>query len=344
MKASQVTLKDIAKRLNLSTSTVSRALQNNPNISPETKKLVVDLAKELDYRPNALALSLLKRKSHMLGVIVPTMGNNFFSTTMSGIEEVANECGYQVLICQSNEKYEREVANTDTIVSNHVDGILVSVSQETRNYDHFRALYKKGIPLVFFDRVSDDEEVSKVILDDFDAAFQVVDHLVKSGAKKIAHIAGRKTLLNVKKRVDGYKAALEKNNIKFDPALVTYTGFNKEDGINGFNEIYKNTGLPDAIFAVCDDVAVGAYLSMRDKGIKVPEDVLLAGFNDDPITSIMFPTLTTIHQKGYEIGKAATRMLIQQIESDFENEHPRQEVLKGELIIRESTQRKSTRS
>lgn len=340
MKASQVTLKDIAKRLNLSTSTVSRALQNNPNISPETKKLVVDLAKELDYRPNALALSLLKRRSHMLGVIVPTMANNFFSTTMSGIEEVANEAGYQVLICQSNEKYEREVVNTETIVSNHVDGILVSVSQETQNYDHFRSLYRKGIPLVFFDRVSEDEEVSKVILDDYDAAFQVVEHLIKSGAKKIAHIAGRETLLNVKKRVDGYKAALEKYNIKFDPKLVTYTGFNKEDGIEGFNKLHSTSGLPDAIFAVCDDVAVGAFLAMREKGIQVPDDVLLAGFNDDPITSIMFPTLTTIHQKGYEIGKAATRMLIQQIESDYENHHPKQEILKGELIVRESSVKK----
>jgi DNA-binding LacI/PurR family transcriptional regulator len=340
MKASQVTLKDIAKKLNLSTSTVSRALQNNPNISPETKKMVTDLAKELDYRPNALALSLLKRKSHMLGVIVPTMANNFFSTTMSGIEEVANEAGYQVLICQSNEKYEREVANTDTIVSNHVDGILVSVSEETLNYDHFKSLYRKGIPLVFFDRVSDDEEVSKVILDDFDAAFQVVEHLIKSGAKKIAHIAGKETLNNVRKRVDGYKAALEKYNIPFDPNLLTYTGFNKEDGIEGFKTIQKKSGLPDAIFAVCDDVAVGAFLAMRDQGIHVPDDVLLAGFNDDPITSIMFPTLTTIHQKGYEIGKAATKMLIQQIESDNDGHNPKQEILKGELIVRESSVRK----
>ena len=339
MKSSQVTLKDIARKLNLSTSTVSRALQNNPNISPETKKLVVDLAKELDYRPNALALSLLKRRSYLIGVIVPTMANNFFSTTMSGIEEVASEAGYQVMICQSNEKYEREVTNTDAIVSNHVDGILVSVSQETQNYDHFRALYRKGIPLVFFDRVSDDEDVSKVILDDFDASFQVVDHLIKSGAKKIAHIAGRETLLNVTKRVDGYKAALEKHGIPYDPNMVTYTGFNKEDGIQGFKNIKEKAGLPDAIFAVCDDVAVGAFLAMRDQGIRVPEDVLLAGFNDDPITSIMFPTLTTIHQKGYEIGKAATRMLIEQIESDKEVQQAKKEVLKGELIIRESTQR-----
>ncbi|MCK4689585.1 MAG: LacI family DNA-binding transcriptional regulator, partial [Candidatus Marinimicrobia bacterium] len=244
MKKRQVTIKDIAKKLNISPSTVSRALRDHPDISTQTKKRVNSLAEELDYQPDSIAQSLKKRRTNLIGVIVPEIKHNFFSAAISGIEEVAYRAGYAIIVSQSNESYDRECVNVRALISNRVAGLLISISQTTEISDHFKLLERQGIPFVFFDRVCEDIEASKVVVDDFHGAFKAVEHLINSGYKRIAHLAGPKHLSISQCRLNGYLSALKKHEIPYDENLIVHGGLNEEDGIKGFQKLLKLDQLP----------------------------------------------------------------------------------------------------
>lgn len=332
-----LTLKDIAKELNLNPSTVSRALHDNPSISFETKKRVIDYAKKINYFPNTLAQSLQKRKSKIIGVIVPEIKHDFFSRAIDGIEDVTYDKGYTIMVCKSNENYEREVQNIQAMISNRVAGVLASVSQNTKISDHFKLLLNRNISFVFFDRVLDDIDVSKVIVDDYNAAFNAVQYLINKGYKRIAHLAGPTTLSVSRNRLNGYKDALIKSKIPFNPQYIIYGGFNEEDGIKGYQKLLELKDKPDAILAVNDPVAIGIYMLAKEKQIMIPDDLAVIGFSDNPISSLISPALTTVEQPAYEIGMNAAKLLIEQINNKKSSHVIYETILKTKLIVREST-------
>lgn len=335
---SQTTLKDIAQKLNISPSTVSRALHNHPKVTQETKKKVREMAKALNYHPDEVARNLKKKKSNIIGVIVPQVKHYFFASIMSGITDVAYNAGYTVMIFQSNEDYKREVINTQAVISQRAAGLLVSISGPTDNHDHFQLLIDRGIPLVFFDRVCEDLKASKVIVDDFDGAFKAVSHLLDKGYRRIGHLAGPQNLSIGKKRMEGYQAALQKYGIPFNEKLVVVGGPNEEHGTASMRQLYDQCDeKPDAIFAVTDPVALGAFMEIKERNLKIPGDIALVGFSDSPISSLIDPPLTTIRQPAYEIGESATQLLLQQIQHKQSVYAPKVIVLETELIIRKST-------
>ena len=338
MKQSQVTIKDIAKTLNISPSTVSRALKDHPDISPATKKAVRELAKELDYQPNSVALSLRKSKTYTIGILIPQIVHHFFSTVISGIEDIAYEAGYHVMICQSNESYQREVLNTQALVASRVDGMLVSVAQETDDIKHFQGLISRGIPLVFFDRVVSGLDTSSVVVDDFEGAYRAVEYLLKTGCRRIAHLAGPNNLVNSQSRKKGYEKALDDYSIPQHPGQVVVAGLSIEDGRRACLSLLEQETMPDAIFAANDPVALGAMQVLKEKGISIPQQVSVIGFSNEPITALMDPAMTTVAQPGFEMGQLATRLLLEEIglSSDEQQKIVKKE-LKTELVIRNST-------
>ena len=318
------TIKDLARKLNLSPSTVSRALRNHPDISSETKKRVLQLADELDYHPDSIAQSLQTRKTKTIGVIVPEIKQPFFAAVINGIEALAYDAGYTIIVCQSNENYEREVVYTRSLVSHRIAGLLVS-------------LQRRGIPIVFFDRVSDQIEASKVMVDDYQGAFDVVNHLVGVGYKRIAHLAGLKNLSISLNRLQGYKDALIQGGLRYAEERVVYGGLDDTDGLIGLQKLLTLEKTPDAVFAVNDPVAVGAFTVIKASGLKIPADIALAGFSNTNLSGLLEPPLTTVEQPTYEIGKAAAQLLLEQINHDGDYFRPKTKILKTHLIIRSST-------
>ncbi|MEJ2642077.1 MAG: LacI family DNA-binding transcriptional regulator [Desulfosarcinaceae bacterium] len=331
------TLKDLAKALNLSPSTVSRALRDHPDINPSTKKRVASLADKLDYHPNSIAQSLQTQKTKTIGVIVPEIKQPFFASVINGIEEFAFAAGYTIIVCQSNETYEREVFYTRSLVSLRVAGMLVSLSQSTQSLDHFKMLQRRNVPVVFFDRVSDEIEASKVVVDDHQGAFDLVEHLIKSGYRRIAHLAGPENLSISRFRLKGYKDALKQANVPFHGELVVHGGLDDTDGIIGIQKLLNLRPLPDAVFAVNDPVATGAFMTIKELDLKIPTDIALAGFSNTHMTSLLDPPLTTVEQPSYEIGKTAAQLLMEQINESERKFVPKFIVLKTHLIVRGST-------
>ncbi|MTI22289.1 LacI family transcriptional regulator [Fulvivirga sp. RKSG066] len=342
MKGSQVTIKDIAKALDISPSTVSRALKDHPDISPATKKAVKELAEELNYQPNSIALSLRQRKSNTIGVIIPEIVHFFFSTVISGIEDVAYDAGYSVIVSQSNESYDREVMDTQALFNNRVDGMLISMSRETTNYDHFLSIYKKGMPMVFFDRACDALKTSQVLVDDFDGAYQATEHLIKQGYQRIAHLGGPVSLLISRKRLEGYKAALKAYNVPLDESLILsdHSSDDEDNAKEITSMLLDSPNPPDALFAINDIAALGAMMAVKEKGLKIPKDFGLVGFSNWRFTSMTDPAMTTIDQPGFAMGQEAARLLIKEIEAkEDEVIEPETITLKTNIIVRASSVR-----
>jgi DNA-binding LacI/PurR family transcriptional regulator len=277
MKSGLITIKDIARELKISPSTVSRALKNHPDISEETKKAVNELAQKSNYQPNAVALSLKQRRSNTIGVIIPEIVHYFFSSVISGIEDVAYDSGFNVIICQSNEKYDREVVNTRTLLANRVDGILVSISKETQNFDHFYKVRENEVPLVFYDRVVPGFEADQVIVDDFDAAYRATSHLIEEGRKKIAHFSGPKNLLISQNRKDGYMKAMNEAGIEVKKEWIVEADNFEKARIAIINLLEERTEI-DGLFAVNDLTAVGAMQTLQKRGFKIPGRLQLLVF------------------------------------------------------------------
>jgi len=339
----QVTIKDIAKALDISPSTVSRALKDHPDISQKTKQAVKQLAEELNYQPNAIALNLRQSRTHTIGVIIPEIVHFFFSTIISGIEDVAYEAGYSVIVSQSNESLEREKMDTKALFNNRVDGMLISMSRETTEFEHFEGIFKKGMPMVFFDRVCDVLDTSRVIVDDFDGAFQATEHLIKNGYKRIAHLGGPLSLSISKKRFQGYKAALEKHNIAIDDSLVLSDNSfeDVENATEMTNMLLDMKKPPDSLFAINDNAALGAMIAVKQHKLKIPEEFGVVGFSNWRFTTLTEPPLTTVDQPGFAMGQEAARLLIKEIESDDDAVvKPETITLKTDLIVRESSNRK----
>lgn len=333
----QNTLKDIARKLKISASTVSRALNNHPDISEDTKRKVKALAGKLNYSPNPIAQSLKNNRTSTIGVIVPEIKHDFFSSAISGIEDVAYQNGYTIVLSQSNESFEREVVNTNALMHSRVAGMIVSISQHTRNGDHFKLLMDRKIPLVFFDRVCEDVDANKVVIDDEASAFNAVQHLINRGYKKIAHFAGPRDLSVCKKRLDGYTSALKKAGHNLDERFIIYGGMHETDGYNSMSVLIENDTLPDAIFCVNDPVAIGAYQKIIETGLKIPEQIGIVGFSNNKITTLVMPQLTTVDQPSYEMGRKAAEVLIDLIENPNTNNETKTIVLNSNLIVRGST-------
>lgn len=331
------TIKDIAKSLGISIATVSRALTDSFEVSPETRQKVLEKAKELHYKPNIYARNLSKQRNNFIGVVVPEFITFFFPEIIIGIQEVMNNFGYQVLICQSNESSSLEKKNIEMLESNMVEGLIVSVTKDSNNSDLFQRLINEHLPLVFVNRVLPDIEASQVIIDDRKWAYKVVEHLIKCGYRKIAHLAGNERLSVTQKRLQGYKDALLDYNIPVEERLIMYIGVQQDRAKFGIDYLLSLKDKPDAIFAVNDPIAVGVMLELKKRGIKVPEDIAVAGFTESPIGRIL--ELTSVAQPTYKMGQTAAELLLKKIhDPDLLCEKI---ILPAQLNIRSSTIPKS---
>lgn len=336
MRSRQVTIKDIAKRLNVSPSTVSRALKDHPDISYNTRKAVQELAQILGYKPNEVALSLRTSQSKIIGVIVPEIVHHFFSSIISGIGEVTNEAGYYVMIFQTNESYKKELVYSQTLISSRIDGLIVSFSKETTDFEHFNSFVKNNIPIVLFDRVTDDLEADKILGDDVKGAFLMTEHIIQQGYRRIAHF-GSPNYLNISQsRLQGYKDALEKYSIPYDKDLV-YMADTLEDSVNLTTKIFKEKNHPDAIFAVNDLAATGAIMALKRSGYVVPDDVAVGGYTNSQVSQVVDPPLSTVDQHGFEMGREAARMLLSRLRKRNADTPFETRIVKTNLVIREST-------
>jgi len=331
------TIKDIARNLHISISTVSRALRNAPDVNPETRQAVMALSEKLNYHPNRLALSLKQKQTHTIGVIVPNL-DYVLSAMVRGIDEVALEAGYTVMVCQSNESFGREIVNTRRLMDSLVDGFIISVSSETKSFDHFKKILDKNIPMVVFDRVTPHLAAPGVRIDNADGGFQATEHLIEQGYKRIAILAGPSNLSISNHRLTGYLNAHKKYKMKADPDLLIYCDFNQHYAYLATQELLAMKKRPDAIFAISDRMAIGAMQAIKEKGLTMPQDIGLVGFNNDPVMGLVTPGISSVEQPLFELGKTAAKLFIEIVHNNGEVA-PVEKVLKTRLCIRESSQR-----
>ena len=335
MANTQITIKDLAKKLNISVSTVSRALRNVSDINPETKQLVLALAKELNYEPNVMAQGLVKRKTKIIGIIVPVIHSNYFSEALSGMTEIASDFDYHLMFCQSNEDAIQEIKCLKKLVACHVDGILISVSKDTSDASELEKVRQLGIPIVMFDRTLADFPCNKVVVDEYEGAYKAVEHLIKKGCKRIAHLAGPVNTSVSANRMKGYIDALVHYKLPVNENLIHRCHAFEDDALEAIKKIMRVKPAPDGIFFINDLSAITAIRFLQKKKIAIPGTIKVAGFNDDPVSSMVEPSLTTVMQPGYEVGKLAMRMLVDEIKSpttEFQNIQ-----LRTQLIIRNSS-------
>lgn len=342
MRLEQATIKDIARELQVSSSTVSRALKDYPGISDDTKRKVKEMAEKLNYRPNAIALSLRKSRSFTIGVIIPEVVHFFFSTVISGIEEVAFSRGYNVILTQTNEKLAREKSSIDTMLSNQIDGFLVSYSKETTDFQHFSKLLNQGYPIVFFDRVPEISGAIHVIVDDYSGAYEATKHLIQQGFSRIVHLAGPSNLKISQERTRGYKDALRDFGLPFLPELlVECTQGSDEEAQKITAQLLQSLSpRPDAFFANNDLAAMGAIQACKTAGFSVPTDIGVVGFSNWQFCSIVDPSLSSVAQNGFRIGSTATEILLDWIEKKISPDTIEPSVvLETELLVRKSSVR-----
>ncbi|MGI4804869.1 MAG: LacI family DNA-binding transcriptional regulator [Janthinobacterium lividum] len=333
----EITIYDIAKKLNISAATVSRGLQDHPNVNKITKKKILDAAREMSYRSNTFASNLRKKSSHVIGVIVPRLNSSFMSDVIAGMEQVANESNYNLIISQSLETFKKEISNAKTMFNNRVDGLLVSLAYDTKNMDHFKPFISRGIPVIFFDRIADLAEHPTILIDNYKAAYDVTTHLIGQGCKKIVHISGNQLRNVYADRFKGYKQALADHQLEFDESLVLINKLSVADGTEAAKIILQMSKRPDGVFSANDSCAVSCMLEMKSHGIKIPDEIAFAGFNNDPMCCVIEPHLTTINYKGYEMGGVAAKILIGNLTDQPNIKLTNNIILESELIIRESS-------
>lgn len=342
MKFESVTIKDIAKALHLSTSTVSRALRGSYEISAETKKLVLEYAQKINYKPNPIALSLKEKRTRSIGVVVSEIANNFFSQAINGIESIAYDKGYHVIITQNHESYQREIINVQHLASRGVDGLLISLSNESKEIYHLQELHERGLPMVFFDRVPAEIETHKVIANNYLAAFHATEHLIYQSFKRIGHISNSAFLSITKERLDGYRSALEKHNIPYDENLVKYCthgGMIEQEVEESLKELLSASQKIDALFTASDRLTTVCLKELKAfKKKHHPIGVL--GFTNSNLGDLFTPSLTVVRQPAFDMGQAAIELLIQLIESKRPVTTFETRMLETELIIRESSKMK----
>jgi len=342
MKKERATIHDIAETLNVTASTVSRALKDHPRISEKTKKAVLRVAQELNYQPNHIATALRVGKSKIIGIIVPNVDRSFFASVIRGIEENANASQYNVMICQTYDNYEKEVATVEALLNARVDGIIVSHAKETQDFSHFLKVKERGIPLILFDRTNNDLEVSQVAIDDFLGAYKATEHLIQQGCKRIAHFSNALSVSIYKERHRGYTEALIDNGFKYDESLVIGSNLQTEDGRTSMLRLLELKEMPDGIVSSSALAIGGAMQVLKEKNIKIPEQIALVGFSNEAFMSFTEPTITAVDQHSMRMGNTAAEIFLQEISSDAEKFIPQKIVLQPELIIRQSSLRKKS--
>lgn len=335
MKTS-ITIKDIARKLGVSPSTVSRALKNHPDISENTKNKVQEMAREFSYRPNPIALNLKHKRSNTIGVIIPEIVHYFFSSIISGIGDYAYSQGFNVITTQSNELYDREVNDLNNLIDNRVDGVLMSIAKTTRNYNHLKRVLDQGIPVVFFDRFVDEIPADKVVVDDEKGGYNMVNHLLEQGAERIGFLGTKQQLSIGKNRLQGYYHAHRDHRLVADEHLIkdcdTY-----EKALEVASEMLSWENPPDAFFAVNDETAIGTMEIIKRKNLRIPEDIKVAGFTNSLMSKMSDPKLTTVEQNGYLMGQHAAKMLINRLQGNIEDYSPKTITLDAEIIVRGTT-------
>ncbi len=340
MKFEAITIKDIAKALGLSTSTVSRALRDSYEISEETKQLVLNYARAMNYRPNPIALSLKEKRSRSIGIIVSEIANSFFSQAINGIESVAHQYGYNVIITQSKESYEREVANIQYLSSRSADGCIVSVAAETEDFSHITELFQRNLPIVCFDRVIEDLNTFKVTVDSFKGAYDATVHLIKNGYRKIAMLSGSPVLSISKERLAGYQQALSDYAISFQENYVAYCqhgGLIYEEVNDALNKLRALKQKPDAIFAGADKLTTNCIRYCKAQKISIPQQLAVIGFSNLDLTDLLSPPLSVVRQPAFEMGRISAELLIKMIESKRPVTTFESIILPAEIFAREST-------
>ncbi|GGD05869.1 LacI family DNA-binding transcriptional regulator [Hyunsoonleella pacifica] len=335
----KTTIYDIAKQLNLTAATISRALNNNHRISKKTKELVQKTAQEMNYEQNRVAKALKSGKSFNVGVIVPRIDNNFFGSIIRGIEEAIRPLGYHVIICQTHEDPIIEKECIDTLINAQVDGILISTTPNSEK-QNFEKIIKKGIPLIFFDRKKSFEGVSSVTINDFDAGYKSTKHLIDQGYKRIAHFRGDYSVEIFKQRYLGYKQALLDSGLKINEDYIIKTKSNREDGKNAIKMLLKLDKRPDAIFSSSDFAALGAIKELKKQDINIPKDIGIVGFSNEPFTKFMELSISSVDQSPIEIGKETAGVFIKQINNNSILKEEKHIVLEPKLIIRASSSKK----
>jgi len=336
-----VTIYDIAEKLEISPATVSRGLKDHPAIKKETKKRIKEMALKMGYQNNTFASNLRSRKTNTIGIIIPRINSSFMSTVISGIEHVVNSKGYNLIISQSQEQYDKEVAGATTMFNSRVDGLLVSLASDTEKIQHFESLLRKKIPVIFFDRVFEHPDCTNIVIDNTRAGYDAVTHLLDKGCRRIIYLGGSVKRNVYADRLKGYQQALAEKGIPFNDKFIIHTNLSESAGIEAAQRILQMHPRPDGVFAANDASAVACMQTLQEAGIAIPNDIAVVGFNNDPISSIVRPKLTTVNYPGYEMGQIAASTLINAINKSTASTLTTM-VLKHELIVRDSSKKDST--
>lgn len=333
----KITIKDIANVLGLTPSAVSKALNDHPRISDKTKIAVKQVAENLNYQPNHLASALRKGKSNLVGVIIPKNNSNFFSSVVENIEKVLNKHGYNIIITQSYESYEKECSNIDSLLYTQVDGVIASMANETTNLNYYEKIKAKGVPLVLFDRGENDLNVDYVGINDYLSSVNVVEHLYAQNCRRIAHIGGFRHTRIYKNRIRGYRDALEKYNLPIEESLIIESNLRLNDGRQIMQHLLDLPNRPDGVYVAGDYAALGALQVLLENKVKVPEEIALVGFNNEPFTSYVKPSITSINQYSEQIGRLAAEAFLYRINNPSEKVTLNKIILDAELVIRDSS-------
>lgn len=337
-KKKEVTIYDLARELNYSPSTISRALNNHKSIGKKTIKEIQRVAGEMGYRPNSIAASLRSNKSKTIGIMIARINSPFMSTLISGVEDAARKANYNVLISQSNESYENEVKNAKALYDSRVGGLIVSLAMETRKTDHFQQFLDKNIPVVFVDRVPQDFNSYRVIIDNYAAGFRATRHLIEQGCKRIAHFAGAQHINVYNMRKKGYQDALQENGLKIEEELIIQLdAMGNAEGRDAMKKLLAMDNPPDGLFSANDAAAVGAILGAKDLGVKIPQDLAIIGFNDDPVASIVEPSLSSISHPARKMGELSTQRILEHSKDNLGTSVSEITMLDTEVIVRESS-------
>lgn len=335
-----ITIYDIAQKLALSSATVSRGLKNHPAINKNTRKRIQETAKALGYRHNNFASNLRRQKTNTIGVIVHELNSNFITSVLAGIEKVTTEAGYDLIIAHSSESFEKEAANASNLFHKRVDGLIASLAFNTRGLDHYKAFDEKGIPVIFFDRVEEKSDSTKVIIDNYKCGYQATQHLVEQGCKRIVLVTANLMRNVYAQRHKGYADALYDNNIPYNKDYVLIKDLSEQCGVEAALQILKMKPLPDGAFVTNDFSAAVCMQTLKEHGVRIPEDIAIVGFNNDVIGKIVEPQLTTVNYPGIDMGEIAARNLINHLNGVSNIKHTQTIVIRSGLVIRKSSLKK----
>ncbi len=339
-RGKEITIYDLANELNISVATVSRALKDDPVVSKKTKKKIFELAEKMGYRTNHFARSLRTQKTNTIGFMIHELNSNFANSVLLGVEKVTTEAGYDLIIAHSSESYDKEVANARNLFDKRVDGLIASLSFDTKKYDHFLQFKEKGVPAVFFDRVEKGNDSTVVIIDNYKCGYEATMHLIEQGCKRIAHITSNLTRNVYAERYRGYRDALADSGIGLDESIVIVDNLSEKAGIDAAHKLLKQKQAPDGAFITNDFVAAAFIKTLKEQNISVPGDIAVVGFNNDAIAHLIEPSLTTINYPGNKMGEVAARTLINHIKGISKLDQINTVIINSELVVRQSSLKK----